>query len=94
MCKTGYAIDDKKGIEKYLEKLGWRKMKQPRKYDGAKYTGKEFCESLANGEFDICGDNTKIIANIGGHHIVCINYYQVWDIWDSTDGCIGNYWIK
>ena len=19
---------------------------------------------------------------------------RVWDIWDSTDGCIGNYWIE
>lgn len=94
MCKTGYAINDSKGIDRYLTKLGWKKMPQPRKSDGKKYTGKEFCEQLSKGQIKIHGDNTKIIANIGGHHIVCINYYQAWDIWNSTNGCIGNYWIK
>jgi hypothetical protein len=43
-CKTGYAINDKKGIERYMELKGWKKMKQPRKQDNTKYTGKEFCK--------------------------------------------------
>ena len=35
--KTGYAVNDKKGIEKYMESIGWIKMPQPRKVDGTKY---------------------------------------------------------
>ena len=83
-CENGYAINDKKGIEKYMEKKGWITMKQPRKANGTKYTGKEFCKIFKG----------TCVANIGGYHIVCIKNGKVHDIWDSTDGCIGNYWIK
>ena len=59
-------------------------MKQPRKANNKKYTGKEFCKK----------HNETCVANIGGHHVVCIKNGKVHDIWDSTDGCIGNYWVK
>lgn len=92
-CKTGYDADD--NIARYLEIKGWIKCRQPRKANNTKYTGKEFCEALNKGEFTKA---TSIIANLGGCHIVCIKKHQgsfkVWDIWDSTYGCIGNYWIK
>lgn len=87
--KTGYAINDKKGIERYLASKGWTKCKQPRKWDNTKYTGKEFCR-----EMQTTKDSRKIIANIGGHHIVAIVGCRINDIWDSTDGCVGNYWVK
>ena len=97
-CKTGYAINDTKGIAKYIELKGWTKMKQPRKADNTKYTGEEFCRLLNK---DIQAVGQKIVANIGGNHTVCIKEtdgiygtFKVHDIWDSTDGCIGNYWIK
>ena len=82
--ETGYEYTDKKCIDKYLELKGWTKMKQPRKSNNTKYTGKEFCKTFKG----IC------VANIGGHHIVCIKDGKIYDIWDSTDGCIGNYWVK
>lgn len=104
MCKTGFAMNDRKGEEKYLEMKGWEKIPQPRHKDGTKYTGKEFCNMLQSWldakelhgyEYD---DGViispRIIAHIGGHHTVAIIDGQVCDIWDSTDGCIGNYWIK
>ena len=101
-CKTGYAINDPKGIHRYLEKKGFVKQNQPRKSNNTKYTGKEFCNWLSinypNGELG------NIVANIGGHHIVCIKptyhgdgfncKYKILDIWDSSDGCIGNYYVK
>ena len=43
------------------------------------------------GNFHNC---KNYIAMIGGHHIVAIVKAKVCDIWDSTDGCIGNYWTK
>ena len=67
-----------------MELKGWTKMRQPRKRNNTKYTGKEFCEIFKG----VC------VANIGGNHTVCIKNGKVYDIWDSTDGCIGNYWVK
>ena len=81
---TGYDMSDVKCFGKYLESKGWTKHKQPRKNDNTKYTGREFVK-IFNG---IC------VANIGGNHTVCIKEGKVYDIWDSTDGCIGNYWTK
>lgn len=86
-CRTGYAINDSKGIERYLKEQGWEKHKQPRKLDNTKYTGKEFCERLVN-------KDVRYICNIGGHHIVAIIDGKINDIWDSTNGSIGNYWTK
>ena len=83
-CENGYALNDTKGIAKYMESKGWIKCKQPRKSDNTKYTGKEFCKFFRG----------TCVANIGGHHTVCIKNGKVHDIWDSTDGSIGNYWIK
>lgn len=96
--KTGYDISDAKCFGKYLELKGWTKQKQPRKPDNTKYTGKEMCSIL---NCDILAVGKSIIANIGGHHIVCIKEteglhgsFKIFDIWDSTNGCIGNYWIR
>lgn len=85
--KTGYELSSGKAVEKYLASNGWVKMRQPRKADNTKYTGAEFCKKLAK-------PNTRYIANIGGHHMVAIVDRKVWDIWDSTSKCIGNYWVK
>ena len=96
-CKTCYDDGDAKLYDQYLKSKGWVKYKQPRKPDGTKYTGKEFCKE-ASQRFELLDRN--IIANIGGGHIVCIkanSFYEghkVWDIWDCTHKCIGNYWIK
>lgn len=87
MCETGYSLNDKKGEESYLKLKGWVKHPQPRKWDGTKYTGKEFCEEIAKG-------GERYLAHIGGHHLVAIVQCRVWDTWDSTDGCIGNYWTR
>lgn len=95
--KYGYVLNDPSLFPKYLERKGWRKYPQPRKADGTKYTGKEFCK-WASTQFVLL--DRSIIANIGGHHTVCIKantFYEghkVYDIWDSTGGCIGNYWVK
>ena len=102
--KLGETPTSKKTIEKYLEQKGFSKCKQPRKSDNTKFTGVEWCNWLDSNEetrpqFHGC---KAIIANIGGHHIVCIKptepdiwsrNFKVHDTWDSTDGCIGNYWI-
>lgn len=93
MCKTGYALNDAKGEERYLESKGWIKMPQPRKADNTKYTGEEFCRWLDKND----NRNKRIICHIGGNHTVCIvkeDLFRIWDTWNSSNGCIGNYWVK
>lgn len=84
--ELGYVLNDKHTYEKYLTRKGWTKHKQPKKSDNTKYTGKEFTR--------IIDKKVNYIARIGGHHIVAIMNGRVNDIWNSTDGCIGNYWTK
>lgn len=85
--KTGFPVDDSKGMEKMMELYGWVKHPQPRKANGNKYTGREFCEQIASKKL-------RYLARIGGHHVIAIVDGKVNDIWDSTDGCIGNYWTE
>lgn len=99
--KTGYDQCANQGISILMDKIGWRKMPQPRKSDGTKYTGNEFCREVQRGlmegkKFGSDGIviSPRIFCNIGGNHEVAIMDGKVWDTWNSTDGCIGNYWVK
>lgn len=102
-CETGYAGADI--IGKYLERKGWVKHKQPKHTNGTKYTGYQFCQIQQYHLFSECDKegitvdgcielSRAIVANIGSSHIVAIMDGKVWDIWDSTDDCIGNYWTR
>lgn len=78
----------------YLKKKGWKKCKMPRHCDNTRYTVAEFLDEYAN-------DNDKmqnIIINVA-KHLTCgaIDYYGVgvlYDTWDCSQKCVGNYWIK
>lgn len=96
--KYGYVLNDPHTYKRYLKDKGWIMQKQPRKEDNTKYTGDEFCKILQK---DILSVGNTVIANIGGQHIVCIKetddmlgLHKIHDIWNCTDYCIGNYWIK
>ena len=99
--KTGYFINESKCIDKYMKSKGFTLCKQPRKEDNTKYTGQEFCRTLMHPIYsedlkltyeDF--DKNRILANIGGHHIVAIMSGQVWDTWNSTSSSIGKDWVK
>ena len=99
MCETGYALNDSKGADRYLQNKGWIKCSQPRKADNTKYTGKEWCKWLSDNYKN--GEIGNIVCHIGGHHMVVIKpvdgsrgCYKIHDIWNSSHGCIGNYWVK
>ena len=82
-------------IDKYLTSKGWKKCNQPRKTNNKKYTGIEFCSYLKElNKSSIYKRYNRVVANIGGHHIVAIIDYKVNDTWNSTMGSIGTYWIK
>lgn len=83
--KSGYSILSKECVKKLLDEKGISMQKQPRKADNTKYTGEEFCKKIAK-------KDKRYIAHIGGGHMVAIVDKKVQDIWNSTGGCIGNYW--
>lgn len=98
---TGLMLNENKCIDKYLQSKGWIKCKQPKKLDGTKYTGKEFCQTLTHPIYseelhltDRSFEINNLIANIGGHHIVAIMSGQIWDTWNSENGSIGIVWVK
>ena len=99
--KTGYMLNENAGIDYYMKSKGWIKCKQPKKEDGTKYTGEEFCRTLMHPiyseELNLYSSDyeiNNILANIGGHHTVAIMSGQVWDIWNSTRGSVGIVWVK
>lgn len=89
LCEEGRKLkrvpNERQCYEKYLARLGWVKHKQPKRYDGTKYTGKQFID-------EVLEDGVTAIAHIGGHHVVAIIDGRVHDTWDCTNRCIGNYW--
>ena len=85
--ETGYSIDSNKAIEILMKKYHWIKMNQERKDNNKKYTGKEFCESIAK-------PNKSYIVNIGSHHITCIKNQQIYDIFDCSNDCVGIYYVE
>ena len=97
--KTGYSPTSKECMDKFLEAHGFTKCKQPRKANNTKYTGKEFCKELDG----MAMSWDAVVANLGGNHVACFkrmdnradgSKFKVWDTWNSTDGCVGNYWMK
>ena len=98
--KYKQMLDCPQLYEKYLKDNGWIKLKQPRKIDNTKYTGKEFCQELQEGccfNYDngvSVKETDNIIAHIGGHHIVAIIDGTIRDTWNSSYGCIGVMWVK
>lgn len=85
----GYVVNDTHTIEAYLKQKGWIKQKQPKRANGTKYTGSEFCKMQKSK-----GNTQTFIANIGSGHIVAIVNNKVYDIWNSSHRCLGNYWVK
>jgi hypothetical protein len=86
--KYKVPMDDRKSYSKYLQSLGYEMQKQPRKeWNNCKYTGKEF--------IDYCtSKHSNYLIHIGGHHLSCIKDNKIYDTWDCSDGCIGNYWVR
>lgn len=100
-CETGFDMSENSLIDRYLQKNGWTRCKQPKKWDGTKYTGKEFCRTLSHPIYSEELNLTdkpfnwhRVVANLGGHHIVAIVEGTVYDTWNSTAGSIGIVWVK
>lgn len=86
--ERGRMVGDATLIDLYLKHLGWVKHPSPRRPDNHRYRGYEFCREYIPQHLA----GKTIIANIGAEHIVAIIDGRVNDIWNSTNGAIGNYW--
>ena len=89
--KEFYDSSDPKLYGKYLQQQGWIKMPQPKHDDNKKYTGIEWCEFIKFWDND---NYKRMIAHIGSGHIVAIIDGKILDTWNSSSGCIGNYWVR
>ena len=85
--RTGYAVSDPKCYDRYLKTKGWIKKGQPRKHNGRSYTGQEFARDCKT------FDESRVIIHIGCGHIAAIMDGRIWDTWDSSTLCVGNYWV-
>lgn len=95
LCVLGVSMkrmpNEKQVYEKYLEKCGWVKHKQPKNICNTKYTVKDFLD-----EYMPAG--TIFIISVA-NHLTCARYdgmeeYSLIDTWDCSFKCVGNYWTK
>lgn len=94
---TGYFINEPRCYDTYLRDKGYMKCKQLQKADKTKYTAEEFCDYLNTSTIQ-----GPVIAHIGKEHVSTFmndgttvdKDYKLYDTWDCTDRCVGNYWIK
>jgi len=88
-AETGYDSGENRLIDMYLSKRGWVKMKQPRKFDNTKFTGKEFIDNFCHNE-----RHKRVIISIGSGHLSSIVNGKFEDIWNCSSGKVGVYWIR
>ena len=80
--KTGYYINDKKFIERFLEDKGWQKMKQPKHPDGSLFMLKDLEEQ-------------DTLVMLRPSHITYVNKDgDLEDTWDCRCRYIRNYYIR
>ena len=82
MLKEGDMINTPELYGKYLKDNGWVKQKQPIKSDGKKMRIGEFVK-----KFKGCA-----IVHAGCGHVTYVAEGSVWDIWDTSNEIVGNYW--
>ena len=82
MLRDGHMLNTPELYGKYLEDHGWTKQKQPVQSNGRKVRIGEFVK-----KFKGCA-----IVHAGSGHITYIAEGNVWDIWDTSNEIMGNYW--
>ena len=90
LCEMGRKLkrapNEKATYEKWLAANGWVKHKQPKKWNGTKFTVQEFLE-------DYFTDGRTVIISVANHLTVAYDH-QLYDTWDCSYKCVGNYWAS
>ena len=87
LCEIGMKMkmmpNDKKVFEKYLEEIGFVKMKTPKDAYGYRYTAEQFARR-----------NPNMLAILSvANHLTVIKDGKIVDTWDCGFKCVGNYWV-
>lgn len=82
MLRDGHMLNTPELYGKYLEDRGWVKQKQPVQANGHKVRIADFVK-----KFHGCA-----IVHAGSGHITYVAEGSVWDIWDTSNEIVGNYW--
>lgn len=83
--KKGLMINDRNNWKAYLKSIGYEQQKMPRKEDRTRYTLEKFCDELAE-------ENKIYIIKLAGH-LTCVKDKKLYDTWNCSNKCVGNYWI-
>lgn len=70
---------------KYLDSLGYKKQKMPKRYDNTRYTVEEFANELAD-------ENKTYIISVA-KHLTCLRGKTLIDTWNCGYKSVGNYWV-
>ena len=81
--ETGYFINTPECYGRYLKDIGYVKQKQPVHKDGTKVRFKEF-SAIFDGH---------AICHCGQGHMTYVADNCVWDIWNTENEVVGNYWV-
>lgn len=95
--KSGYMINDSHNWSKFLKDRGFVKLPAPRTSENKRIRGEMFCQQLQKKRFYEgykIDENSTLFIRIGSHHVVGIKNFKIHDIWDSTDDCVGQVWLK
>lgn len=82
--KYGFMPNEKNSIHRYLTKLGWVKMKEPRDFMNKKMMVKDFIRK----------NKETLIIYAGTEHLVTARGGKVYDTWDSSRQTMHTYYIK
>ena len=83
--KMSLIVTDPKVFKKYLKDLDYTQEKMPKTLDNKRYTVEEFIDDIAH-------KNMTYIISIA-KHVTVIKDKKLYDTWDCSHKCVGNYWI-
>jgi len=86
--KTKYDPTSHQVVDAILTSHGWIKQKQPRKWDGRKYTVREM--DVVIGDFH---RSNRCICTVAHHYVVIENDNYI-DTWNSGLKTVGNHYVK
>lgn len=81
--QEGRVLNEVQCYSKFLEKMGYIKMAQPR-CNGWKISGRSFVRQFKG----------ECVMHIGSHHLVYVNGGKIYDTHDCSEYAVGNFWIK
>lgn len=91
--RTGYGINSKNVLERFLKAHDYMKIAQPRKDDNTKYLVGEIDQLCPKGQL-----REGVVIFLASHLTATSDQFgsspSISDIWDCRHKTIGNYWVK